>query len=447
MICSRSSVDHVEESVSKISQASCKPIGPCRPFLDRLRKKLEKGEQLTGVCVLYRLKEIQSRRIKELTGSGSRGLAVTIDLDAFSEIVCKTGRFESLKQAVEIAIGHPVVNRKSKRERQSDEWDSVWRRAETLIESDPAFEQEGPIYKKSLLMCVRELRRGWLVKATQRNASVAIKLIENAIELLKSLPCETGEPVEPIPLPIFAAEKTGDAHSLDNNQTLGKLILRFVAAGLPAENPDLAKAVWRRRVWESVGIITDELSSSVLVLNLPAVGDSLTDRLLQEHASLGMPCRITFRHFRLHPPRFLEKPVKTPLFVCENPSVIAAAADQLGERCPPMVCVEGIPNLTCWSVLRRLYDCQHELNYHGDFDWGGVRIANLLFEAFKFQPWRFTSADHKIVLDSHRKLKPPEAEALWDPQLANTIRNSGVAVEEESVIKFLLADLEGESQL
>lgn len=33
-----------------------------------------------------------------------------------------------------------------------------------------------------------------------------------------------------------------------------------------------------------------------------------------------------------------------PLFVCENPSVVAAAADRLGSRCRPLVCTEGIPS-------------------------------------------------------------------------------------------------------
>ena len=31
------------------------------------------------------------------------------------------------------------------------------------------------------------------------------------------------------------------------------------------------------------------------------------------------------------------------VFVCENPSVVAAAADRLGRRCRPLLCTEGSP--------------------------------------------------------------------------------------------------------
>ena len=435
----------------------------CRPLLDRLEKKLSQGEGLSGRIRLSALTETQSRRIKELTGSGSRGRAVTVDLDAFTEIVCNTGRFQSLRQAVEVALGYPVENRRAKRIQVSQDWQSAWERAAELIHTMEfaantsgdsisnnvsvvgnvgarRLSEESLIQKESLLNCLADLRKGWLVRVTNRDANAAFELIQKAIGVLKVLP------VEPVPLPIFSAERTGDAHGLDNHRTLGKLCLRFLASCWRDERPDLKRALWRRRVWESVGVVTDELSASVLALNLPAVGESLTDRMIQQHKSAGMPCRLTFRHLRLHPPQFANVTKETPLFVCENPSVIAAAADRLTQWCPPMVCVEGMPNLTCWSVLRRLDRCGFRINYHGDFDWGGIRIANKLFEAFAFQPWRFSSTDHRVISTSHRRLKPPRAEALWDSQLSEKIQNSCVSVEEESVIASLLSDLDAASR-
>jgi len=201
----------------------------------------------------------------------------------------------------------------------------------------------------------------------------------------------------------------------------------------------------RRQVWESVGLVPDELSSSTLVMNLAAVGTSLTDEILRNHHAAGMPCRLTFRHLRLHPSQFDPSSVRgdesVTLFVCENPGVLAAAAEALGSRCPPMLCVEGQPNLTCLSLLALLRKAGMKIKYHGDFDWGGLRIANQVYRTAPFEPWRFSAVDHRVVSGNHRKLRPPVADAVWDTELASAILACGVAVEEESVIDELLGDL------
>ena len=62
--------------------------------------------------------------------------------------------------------------------------------------------------------------------------------------------------------------------------------------------------------------------------------------------------------------------------ICENPVVIAAAADELGSRCPPLVCVGGQPSAAGWRLLDLLAAGGAEFRYHGDFDWGGIRIAS-----------------------------------------------------------------------
>ncbi len=406
----------------------------CQPLLDRLRKQLLQGEPLSGKCRLSGLNEQQRRRIVELTGSSSRGKTITVDLEVFQQVVHNTGRFDSLRQLVETAVGGPIENRRANRASYDAAWTSVWESAHRLVgETNVPF-----ISADGLTECLQDLRGGWLVRATRRDSRLALDLIQRALKILQQLP------LEPTPLSIFAAEQTGDAHSLDQNQTLGRLVIKLLAAGsCSSKNADLRRAGSRRILWESVGVVTDELSSSALVLNLPATGESLTDKMLRQHAADGMPCRVTFRHLRLFRPTFSSNQTRQPLYVCENPSVLAAAADRFGSRCPPMVCVEGQPGLTCWSILQMLHRSGFQLNYHGDFDWGGLRIANKLYEAFAFRPWRFSASDHSTVSSNHRPLKPPAAEALWDADLADAIRSSGVAVEEESLIELLLSDLDG----
>jgi uncharacterized protein (TIGR02679 family) len=277
---------------------------------------------------------------------------------------------------------------------------------------------------------------------TSRDPITAASLLDQAFALLKRLP------VHPVPLSVFAATHCGSAHALDDSTSLGRIMLKLLAK--QTVNDTLQKkAVKRRQIWESVGIVTDELSSTVLTLNLPATGHTLTDRLLQDHQRCGMPVRLTFRHLRLHRPTFTSQSNDrdSRIYICENPSILAEAANRIGANCPPMVCVEGQPSLACWVLLEQLCSRGFRLAYHGDFDWGGIRIANKLYAAFGFEPWRFTSASHRIRSRHHRELRSPEAEAWWDRTLSETIRIAGVSVEEESAIEELLADLTDFSRL
>ena len=80
------------------------------------------------------------------------------------------------------------------------------------------------------------------------------------------------------PLAELAAAAVGDSHALDAGAAVGTLVLRALAhlVGAPAPNDPEE----RRAIWASHGVLVDELSAPVLVLNLPASASGGTDRAL-----------------------------------------------------------------------------------------------------------------------------------------------------------------------
>ncbi len=130
--------------------------------------------------------------------------------------------------------------------------------------------------------------------------------------------------------------------------------------------------------------------------------------------------------------------------VCENPTVLATAADAHGPACPPLVCLQGQPSAAALALLRHLHTHGAKLRYHGDFDWGGLRIATALSRRVPWHPWRYTAADYRAAATA-RPLAPPltgpPTTAPWDPALAPALTALGVRVEEESVLDDLLNDL------
>jgi uncharacterized protein (TIGR02679 family) len=130
------------------------------------------------------------------------------------------------------------------------------------------------------------------------------------------------------------------------------------------------------------------------------------------------------------------------LYVCENPSIVAAAADRLGPDCLPLLCVEGVPSTATHALLDALGDV--ELRIHADFDAGGIRIANLLHRRAGAVAWRFNAADYLgalVSVDHTIPMTSPIDEASWDPGLSHAMREHRLAIHEEQVLTDLVGDL------
>ncbi|GAA2647923.1 hypothetical protein Adu01nite_85350 [Paractinoplanes durhamensis] len=88
------------------------------------------------------------------------------------------------------------------------------------------------------------------------------------------------------------------------------------------------------------------------------------------------------------------------------------------------------------------------LAYHGDFDWPGTAIADRVMARFGAEPWRFRAGDYRRAVARAQALGTPGqalvgrvAETRWDPELAEAMLKSGIAIHEEAVIGEFLPDL------
>lgn len=124
--------------------------------------------------------------------------------------------------------------------------------------------------------------------------------------------------------------------------------------------------------------------------------------------------------------------------------VVAAAAEELGARCQPLVCLGGQPSAAGWRLLEVLAVGGAEFAYHGDFDWGGVRIASAVRHRVNWRPWRYDHLAYEAAASTARPLAPLPGEPAatpWDPELATVMRRRGIRIEEELTLDALLQDL------
>lgn len=228
-------------------------------------------------------------------------------------------------------------------------------------------------------------------------------------------------------LPVLAANVVGDSHGLDRGRAAGTLVVHALS-WLRSEPFPQDAADWRR-VWADAGVACDDLSCDVLVLNLPGFSTE--------------PLRLTLRQVMSWQPPSLRRRV---VFACENPAVVAAASDRLGEASPPIVCVDGMPSTAALMVLDRLSEDAQMIRYHGDFDWRGLTVATVVARKLPMTtPWCYGASDYERAIAAGLgtvELVGRPSPSPWDDKLAPVMESAGLAIYEEQVLRELLDDLE-----
>ncbi|GAA0977692.1 hypothetical protein GCM10009555_039270 [Acrocarpospora macrocephala] len=248
----------------------------------------------------------------------------------------------------------------------------------------------------------------------------------------------TVAPGQAVPLPVLSERATGDTKALAPGSPLALLVLRALAsrAGLPTVPGSRAG---QRELWESAGVIVDDLASQVLVLNLQTRSAGVVSGWLDEAARHGLPFRLTLQQQAVSP----VIPAAAEIFVCENPAVLRTAAAELGSRAATLICTEGVPSMACHRLLDAAVAAGARLRWRADFDWTGLRIVGRAISRYGATPWRMSATDYTTALTQGEStpLTGPPAPDPWDRELATLMTSHGRAVMEERLIPFLLTDL------
>ena len=400
---------------------------PVAWLVQRARDRLEAGRPLTGTVTLPAASHEQRRAVERLTGRTARsGASLSVSLPEVDRILRASGAAPGgLAEAVTLLTG-AFRDRNRDRADQAAAWDAAF----TSLED--AIADRGELTSW----------RAWLdatgvVRRLASGPSQAGLLLDQVAAVIRRLPSPG------VPIGRLAAECCGDAHALDDGRPVGTLAASAVRAmnGLPFAAEGTADS--RRAGWAAVGVHLDDLSSLVLCLGLP--GDAVTalGRLLACHHEAGQPAVLTLRQLRCHTEPLRAGRVR----ICENPVVVSSAADELGARCQPLVCVGGQPSAAGLHLLELLAAGGAEFGYHGDFDWGGVRIAGLVRQRVSWQPWRYDHQAYEAAVSAASPSAPltglagEPAATPWDPELAASMRHRNLRIEEELTLDLLLADL------
>jgi uncharacterized protein (TIGR02679 family) len=415
-ISSMSDIAATDEIVELLS------VPELRRLLDGARRRLEQSASLTASFTISEPDDAERRAIGRLLATRPpTGRHVRVRLDRLDAALASSRFGVGLVEALQL-VGGPVADRRAARVAAALAKEALWER----LAAHPALETHPELAE-------------WLGRLRSTGIAARIapgeesELITAALEIVGCLP-RSGDRLN-----VVAASFTGDAHALDRGTPLGALVVNALAHLAQIGTPSTAAD--RRSLWASFGVVCDELSCDVLTLGLQPISKGSVASPLLAMKEEGQPLRLTLRHIATDKMAFSP----TKVFVCENPVLVAESADVLGSSSPPIICTEGVPNTAMLLLLEQLSNSGCGLIFHGDFDWGGVRIFNHIRRKIdEITPWRFQRADYirsleRVSVVSNLEGKPIETD--WDPSLQQAMIDQGRAVFEEQVLGDLIGDL------
>lgn len=373
----------------------------------RLRQRYQRGAP-TDVLRLGSLSEAEHAALAALSGQAGRPVrSMQIDVAQIDAALARAGLASSLHDALEQLDG-PIIDTTAQRLQVRSQWQQL---------------VEGCAHPGLHSALQTSVGIGLLKRLCASQPEAAARLLVDADQVLRRLPAGG------IPRAQLAVAALGDAHALDAGSPVATLVLS--ALRQEAAPDDGADRV--RDLWTAVGVLVNELARPALTLNLP--GPTGTEP--------GEPAYFSLRSLVRSPPAWAVR--GRLVFVCENPNLLAIAADRLGPRCAPLVCTDGMPAAAQRVLLTQLRAAGAALHYHGDFDWPGLRIGNQMIREHDARPWRFSTADYRAaVIGAPRPGRPLDdaaVGALWDETLADAMLAERLAIDEEGLADLLLDDL------
>ncbi len=403
-------------------------------LVERIRNRLERGEPVDGTVTLVGATVAQRRAAARLLGRNvARGALLNVPLRDVAEELWRAAAAPSLVAAVEV-IGGPVRDLAAERADDLQRWHDALAAARSSPLAAEAWYGE---WLKSVSRdgTVGRLIRQGRSEVIAQSAAVLEQLSDDGAALAVTEASHGPGGSAAVVLSSLAASVTGDERALADG-LLASLVLRGLAAREGVQVPEGRDA--EQALWNAAGVVTDDLASQVLVLNMRAGGEPL-GRWLTEAAEAGQPFRVTLRQLAAAP----LLPWALDIYVCSSSTVLREAADRFGTDCPALVCTEGEPSLACTRLVQAASSSGSAVHWHGDFSWAGLRGTAMAVRRLGARPWLMAAADYQQALaaGATEPLQGAAERSPWDPRLAELMRTTGRAISEECVADRLLDEL------
>lgn len=273
------------------------------------------------------------------------------------------------------------------------------------------------------------------------------RMLQAVAEAFQHLP----QPGQYERLPLFAQRTTGNPHSFDRNQTMGKLLLHLLAFHQQQkENQEPVPFKQAEQINELLfqyGILRDDLWNFVTCRGFIAYQNEGVHPVWQAAAANRTVMNIPIRE--LTAIEWIKPSKGRTVWVLENSGVCSAIMDQVPDA--PIVCTHGQFKAASWLFFDRLVDSGCRIYYAGDLDPEGLLMAQRLKNRYpeNIKIWRMDKESYLSALSEEKiEERTSQLKNLEDPDLkmtAELMLKHGFAAYQEGLVEWLIADIQNTS--
>ena len=178
--------------------------------------------------------------------------------------------------------------------------------------------------------------------------------INNILLLLDNIPST------PTSLAVYSS-MTGNPHYLDLNKNSSTLFYKILSKIKNIEYDD--KNEVKITILSEINVYTDPISNFVITYKL--VGNSILEELNRNNEVVNLNLMNINKISKLDTDNKV-------VYVFENPSLLTSLIDLK----VPIIITSGMPNISLYTVLKKLEASNTKIYYNGDFDPEGLLIAD-----------------------------------------------------------------------
>lgn len=393
-------------------------------FMKLCRDKYISLSHIGGSVVLKNASDEERNAIGGVVGKVYEDDDIKVSLKAFDYALLNSRFCISLEQLLKLYFKNEIVTRSDRIAAQEHEKEKF--------------------FKDICGKYTDDASAAWLQYMLKKK-TVFIKRYNEDKELLRhdiDIVCEAigaiGRLGRPQLLPVFAAELSGDPHMLDDAASCGQL---FNHALMYLTGVEQIKGIsGRSELLEKVGLYSDMVSSFVYCKNI-----RLYDGNGEHPAYKAFLERDEAFTLNIGNLAGIDNAaaLNNTVYIVENPAVFTALSRRT--KGVSLICTAGQPKGAGISLLGLLDNVR--MYYSGDFDMGGINIAERLFRMFgNMHPWHFGSEDYMAAL-SDKQLTDTAVRSLSGMRnacLKETIQlmlKTGYTGYQENIVEQLIDDL------
>lgn len=342
-------------------------------FMLGARKRYESYGRVTGTVTIKNATKSEKEDMSRILARMISGCDIRVSLKEFVHALQETSFGEvDFSEVMNFYFKEVIQTAKEKAEGKKKADEEFYSSLEEILE-----EKSADTYVHEWLnRMVNEKDSGYriLSKLRKENEEEALTVFSRITEGICRIIKEetTGEEIA-----VFASSISGNPHFLDRGSDGANLLVSFLCFFFDTEFPK--DTVSWYELFETAGLIKDEIAGSTAVYNLHLFRNAGKDRASEASYSYQEPFMLTAGTLKNITTVEAEGGYA---YVVENEMVFTRLLKEIKDSKVTLICTSGQLSVTAQLLMQKMVESGIRIYYSGDLDPEGISICERLYEKY-----------------------------------------------------------------